>query len=74
MTVNEISMEVTVSFLHPHGQSPSYVYTQQIGILSISFSEVLSKVDPRTVTGRTHTFASVETQLTIEKLRHTRNY
>jgi hypothetical protein len=41
------SMEVTISFLHPHGPSPFYVYPQQRDILSIHLSEVLIKVDPR---------------------------
>jgi hypothetical protein len=51
MTVNENSMEVTISFLHPHGPAPSYVYPQQPDILNIPLSEVLIKAHPRTVTG-----------------------
>jgi hypothetical protein len=51
MTVNENSMKVTFSFLHPHGPSPSYVYPQQPDILSIPLTELLMKVDPRTATG-----------------------
>jgi hypothetical protein len=71
MTVNENSMEVTISFLHPHGPSPSYVYPQQPDILRITLSEVLMKVDPRTATGQT---SSAEIQLMIEKLKHKRSY
>jgi hypothetical protein len=49
-------MEVTISFLHPHGPATSYVYPQQPDIVSIPLTEVLIKVDPRTATGQTNTF------------------
>jgi hypothetical protein len=67
-------MEVTISFLHPHGSSPSYVYPQQPDVLNIPLSEILMKVDPRTATRRTYTLTSAETKLTTEKLKHKRNY
>jgi hypothetical protein len=61
MTVNENSMEVTISFLQPRGL-PSYVYPQQPDILSIPLSEVLMKADLRTATGQTYTLTSAKTQ------------
>jgi hypothetical protein len=50
------------------------VYPQQPDILSIPSLEVLMKENPITATGRTYTLTSAETQLTIEKLKHKRNY
>lgn len=44
------SMEVTISFLHPHGPSP-FCVCQQTHIPSIHLSEVLMKADPGTNTG-----------------------
>jgi hypothetical protein len=68
MAINENSLEVTISFLHPHGPPPSCVYPQQPDILSIPLSEVLMKVDQRKATGQTHTLTYTETQLMTEKL------
>jgi hypothetical protein len=67
-------MEVTITFLDPHGPSSSYVYPQQPDILSITLSQVLTKADPRIATGRTYTSTSAKTQLMIKKLKHKRNY
>jgi hypothetical protein len=73
MIVNENSDKVTISIVHPHDPSPSYVYLQQPNILSIHLSEVLMKVYPRTAAWWTYTLILVETQVMIKKLKHT-NY
>jgi hypothetical protein len=65
--VNENSVKVTISFLHPQGPLPSCVYPQQPDILSIQFLDVLMRVDPRRATGRIYTLTTDETQLTAEK-------
>jgi hypothetical protein len=44
-------MEVTISFLYPHGSSLSYAHPQQLDILSIPSPEVLTKAYPRTQKG-----------------------
>ena len=51
----EANDKVKVSFLHPHGRSRSFRYPQRPDILNIPFSDILTKVDPRTVTGRVYT-------------------
>ena len=63
--------EVTVSFLHPHGPSRTFKYPKQPDILDIPFSDVLTKVDPRTSSGRLYTVTQKESRAATEKLRLT---
>ena len=65
--------EVTVSFLHPHGPSTTFKYPKQPDILDIPFSDVLTKVDPRTSSGRLYTITQKESRAATEKLRLTEN-
>ena len=50
----EVNDEVKVSFLHPNGPSRSFRYPHRPDILNIPLSDILTKVDPRTVTGRVY--------------------
>ena len=61
--------KVKVSFLHPHGPSRSFRYPQRPDILTIPFSYILTKVDPRTVTGRVYTLTPKESRDASEKLK-----
>ncbi len=63
--------EVTVNFLHPHGPSRSFRYPQVQDILSIPMSDILTKVDPRTVTGRVYTLTRKESGAASNKLHAT---
>lgn len=58
---NEETQEMQVSFLHPHGPSPSFSYPSPPDILWIHQSQVMTKVDPVTPTGRVYT-------LTVEEI------
>ncbi len=52
--------EVSVSFLHPCGPSPSFTYPRCTDILSIQSTDVLTLVDVSTSTGRTYTLSTKE--------------
>lgn len=52
--------EATVKFLHPHGPSPSFTYPRREDILLVSLKDILSKVNVKTVNGRTYTITKSE--------------
>lgn len=60
--------EVKISFLEPHGPSPSFKYPQFTDILVVHKSEVLTKVDPTTATGRVYRLTDLETKKANKKL------
>ena len=60
---------VKVSFLHPNGPSRSFRYPYTPDILNIPLSDILTKVDPRTVTGRVYTLTPKESRDALEKLK-----
>lgn len=60
--------EVKISFLEPHGPSPSFKYPQFTDILVMHKSEVLTKVDPTTGTGRVYRLTDSETKKANKKL------
>jgi hypothetical protein len=74
MIVIENFIKVTIHILHLHSVSPTYVYPQQPGIISIPLSEVLLEVGARKATRRTHTLTSAKTQLKTEMLKHKTKY
>lgn len=59
--VNEETEEIKVSFLEPHGPSPSFKYPQTPDILIVHTSDILLKVDPTTATGRVYNLTEAET-------------
>ena len=70
--VNHDIEDIKVSFLHPHGPSPSFCYPQNPDILLIPTASILTKVDVRTATGRTNTISpsemeDVSAKLTLKK-------
>ena len=52
--------EVTVTILEPPGPAPSFVYPSKEDILTVARNKVLTRVQPRTATGRTYTLAQKE--------------
>ena len=52
--------EVEVNFLHPHGPSRSFSYPSPTDLLCISCQDILTTVNPTTVTGRTYTLSPRE--------------
>ena len=62
------SDEVENSFLHPHGPSRSFKYPTPADILLMSCEDILTAVNPTTVTGRSYTLSEVETLAAAERL------
>ena len=60
--------EVKVTFLHPHGPSRVFKYPTQPDILVVPSSDILTKVNAKTATGRTYTMSRKESKLASEKL------
>lgn len=60
--------EVKISFLEPHGPSPSFKYPQFSDILVVHKSAILTKVDPTTATGRVYQLTESETKKANKKL------
>ena len=56
------SHEVKVTFLHPHGPNPSFFYPRHAEILVIDVSDILTRLDPKTSTGRTYALSKDEIQ------------
>ena len=65
----EVNGEVKVGFLHPNGPSRSFRYPHRPDILNIPLSDILSKVDSRTVTGCVYTLTPEERRDASEKLK-----
>ena len=65
----EATDEIKVSFLHPNGPSCSFKYPHTPDILNIPLTDILTKVDPRTLTGRVYTLTPKESRDASEKLR-----
>ena len=66
--VLELSSEVKVTILHPHGPSASFKYRPAKDVISIPVSDVLTTVDPRTTTGRVYTLSQKESKTASDKL------
>jgi len=62
------SREVEISFLHPHGPSKSLKYPTKADILVMSCEDVLTAVNPTTVTGRSYTLSEAESLAATERL------
>src|ERR1700755_1719785 len=60
LEVKHDSNEVSLSFLHPHGPAPSFVFPSPQDVLIIDVSDILMSVSPVTKTGRTYTLSKVE--------------
>ena len=58
-----------MNFLCPQGPSHSFKYPPKQNIITISYTDVLTKVDPRTVTGRTYTITKQESKATTDRLK-----
>ena len=68
LSVDSDNAEVRLTFLHPHGPTSSYRYPVIPDILSVPVSDLLCRVSPRTVTGRTYTITQKESREVTKKL------
>ena len=59
-SVDHLEQTVTVMFLHPCIPSPSFIYPSPHDIMDVDPSDILSKVNPVTATGRTYTLTKKE--------------
>ena len=60
--------EVKVAFLHPHGPCRSFKYPSVPNILVIPTTDLLTKVNPWTTTGRAYTLTQRENKAAMAKL------
>ena len=70
LSVGSENAEVMVSFLHPHGPAHSYCYPSIPDILTVPITDLLAKVTPKTVTGRTYTVSQKESRESTKKLTY----
>ena len=69
LRTDEDNKTVTLNLLYPPGPSQSFKYLYKQSTITVSSTDVLTKVDPRTVTGRTYTISKQETKTTTDRLK-----
>ena len=67
LETDKVNAEVKVTFMHPRGPSRSFKYPSQPDILIVPSSDILTKVDAKTATGRTYTLSRKESKLATQK-------
>ena len=67
--VDEDTLAVTISILQPHGPSSSFRFPAVPNVVNITLDKVLTKVDPRTTTGRKYTLTKLESKRATQKLK-----
>lgn len=60
LSKNYSEKEVTISFLHPHGPSASFVYPRRPDVVTVPHNFILCSINPTTPTGRTYTLSADE--------------
>ena len=65
--------EVDVTFLKPCGPSPSFTYPRTVDKLLVFVEQVLTLVDPITLTGRTYSLTQDEMKKATEVLQEVVN-
>lgn len=68
LSVDSENAEVKVTLLHPHGPARSYCYPPTPDVLSVPITDLLSRVSPKTKTGRTYTITQKESRESTKKL------
>ena len=68
LAVDRENSEVKLTFLHPNGPSRSFKYPSTPDILFVPSSDILTKVEPRTPTGRTYSLTKKEMKTASDKL------
>ena len=66
--IDRENSEVKPTFLHPNGPSRSFKYPSLPDILTVSTSNIITKVEPRTPTGRTYSLTKKEMKSATDKL------
>ena len=72
--VDENDRNVKIDLLCPLGPSQSFRYPSKQNIVVVRYSDVITKVDPRTVTGHTHTISKQESKTVTDKLKARKKY
>lgn len=68
LSVDSINEEITLSFLHPPAPFHSCAYPTPEDKLSVPFSDILTRINPTTVTGRSYSLNKHEVKLADHKL------
>ena len=68
--VDTENAEVKLTYLYPNGPSRSFKYPSVPDILTVPLTDILTKVNPKTMTGRdrTYTLGRKESKPATEKL------
>ena len=69
LEISQESGQVKLTLLHPHGPSSSYKYPGNEDIHTVPMDHILTRVDPRTRTGRVYTLSKKEIKTASEKLQ-----
>jgi len=69
LDVDENDRNVKIDLLYPHGPSQSFKYPPKHNTIVANCSDVLTKVDLRTVTGHTYTISKQESKAVTDKLK-----
>ena len=56
--VDASGKDILVNLLHPNGPSASFVYLRKQDLLLVDASDILTTLNPNTVTGRTYTLST----------------
>ena len=67
--IEEDGRNIKIDLLCPHGPSQSFKYPSRRNTIVVPYSDVLTKVDLRTVTGRTYTISQQESKTATDKLK-----
>lgn len=73
LSVDKSKEEVTVSFLQPHGPATSFTFPLRPDILQVPRENILTKIDPRTETGRTYLITEEEKAAATQQLEWWKN-
>lgn len=65
---DEENAQVKLSFLHPSGPSTSYSFPSKPDVLLVPIQDILTIVNPTTVTGRVYNISDKETTKANAKL------
>ena len=69
LDINDSQDEFKLSFMKPHGPVPSFTYPARSDILTVPTNFILTKVDPRTPTGRAYNLSEREASVASRKLQ-----
>ena len=68
LEVDTENADVNLTLLHPHGPSRSFKYPPIPDIITVSLTDVLTKVNPKTPSSHSYTLGRKENKAATERL------